>query len=285
MSGNTMPLTARIGGIGLLGPGLDDWAGSVAVLAGATPYVSRATVLPVPTALPAAERRRMVAVVKLALAVGFEAVSRSSIKASELATVFSSSGGDGHNCHEICQTLASDDRQISPTRFHNSVHNAASGYWSIAAAATAAANVLCAYDASFGAGLLEALTQVVVEQIPVLLVAYDVGYPAPLGTVRPIPDAFGVALVLEPVGARVAADSHRQASTAAAPQPVARITATLTAAAAEQMLDPQLEAMRATIPAARSLPLLTKLARREPGWVVLDYLDNLRIAIEVSECR
>ena len=49
---------------------------------------------------------------------------------------------------------------ISPTRFHNSVHNAAAGYWGIATGATAAANALCAYDASFGAGLLEALTQV-----------------------------------------------------------------------------------------------------------------------------
>ena len=274
MSGKTLPLTARIGGIGLLGPGLDDWAASVTVLAGATPYVSRATVLPVPAALPAAERRRTVAVVKLALAIGFEAVSRSGLKTSQLPTVFSSSGGDGHNCHEICQTLATDDRQISPTRFHNSVHNAASGYWSIAAASTAAANVLCAYDASFGAGLLEALTQVVVDRTPVLLVAYDVGYPAPLGTVRPIPDAFGVALVLEPVEAP-----------AGSQQPVARITVTLTAAAADPMSDSLLETMRSSTPAARSLPLLTKLARREPGSVVLDYLDNLRLSVEVSECH
>jgi hypothetical protein len=269
MSGNPLPLTARIGGSGLLGPGLDDWPGSVAILAGTTPYVSRATVLPVPAALPAAERRRTVAVVKLALAIAFEAVSRSDIKASQLATVFTSSGGDGHNCHEICQTLASDDRQISPTRFHNSVHNAASGYWSIAAGATAAGNVLCAHDASFGAGLLEALTQVVVDRTPVLLVAYDVGYPPPLGTVRPIPDAFGIALVLEPVGLGGGS----------------RITATLTDAAAGQMSDSQLEAMRRSIPAARSLPLLAKLARRESGRVVLDYLDNLRLAVEVSECH
>ena len=283
MSGNTLPLTARIGGIGLLGPGLDDWAGSVAVLTGATPYISRATVLPVPAALPAAERRRTVAVVKLALAIAFEAVSRSSIKGSELATVFTSSGGDGHNCHEICQTLASDDRQISPTRFHNSVHNAASGYWSIAAGATTAANVLCAHDASFGAGLLEALTQVTVDRTPVLLVAYDVGYPAPLGTVRPIPDAFGVALVLVPVA--LAPEAHSHAPAANAQQNIARITAALTTAPADAMSDSQLETMRSSIPAARSLPLLAKLARRETGRVVLDYLENQHIAIEVSECH
>jgi hypothetical protein len=121
---------------------------------------------------------------------------------------------------------------------------------------------------------------VVVERTPVLLVAYDVGYPAPLGTVRPIPDAFGVALVLEPVEA----ESRGQAP-AGSQQPLARITATLTAAAADPMSDSQLETLRSSIPAARSLPLLTKLARREPGSVVLDYLDNLRLSVEVSECR
>mgnify|MGYP002075717815 CR=1 FL=1 len=41
----------------------------------------------------------------------------------------------------LCQKIgvsvfASDDRLISPTRFHNSVHNAPSGYWSIAARST-----------------------------------------------------------------------------------------------------------------------------------------------------
>jgi Beta-ketoacyl synthase, N-terminal domain len=269
-------LAAQIRGIGLLGPGLDDWAGGIAVFSGATPYVSRTTVLPTPSVLPAAERRRTGGVVKLALAISLEAVTRSGLKASELPTVFSSSGGDGSNCHEICQTLATDDRQISPTRFHNSVHNAASGYWSIAASATRAANVLCAYDASFGAGLLEALTQVVVERTPVLLVAYDVGYPEPLHAVRPIPDAFGLAMVLEPVGA---------ASTADPQQVVARITASLTDAVAERMPDAQLEALRISIPAARGLPLLARLARRQPGCVVLDYLENQRIAVEVSECR
>ena len=271
----TGSLSARIRGIGLLGPGFDDWLSAAQALAGAIPYDSRATVLPAPAALPAAERRRTGAVVKLALAIGFEAASRAGVKASELPTVFSSSGGDGNNCHEICHTLASADRQISPTRFHNSVHNAASGYWSIAAAATPASNVLCAFDASFGAGLLEALTQVVVERTSVLLVAYDVAYPEPLHSVRPIPDSFGVAMVLEPMGSP--ADITEP--------PLAIITAALTDAPFERMPDSRLEAMRIAIPAARSLPLLAKLARRESGRVVIEYLGAQSIAVEVSECR
>src|ERR1700687_1049717 len=192
------PLTAYIEGIGVLGPGLADWPSAAAVLSAAAPYVAAATVLPTPLSLPPAERRRTGAVVKLALAIGFEATTRAGIDRSALATVFSSSGGDGFNCHEICQVLASSERQLSPTRFHNSVHNVAAGYWSIAAGATAAANVLCAFDASFGAGLLEALTQVAVERTPLLLLAYATQYPEPLHAKRPIPDAFGVAFVLAP---------------------------------------------------------------------------------------
>src|SRR5580700_5628584 len=191
-----IPLTAYIEGIGVLGPGFADWPSAAAVLSGEAPYVAAATVLPPPLSLPPAERRRTGGVVKLALAVGFEATTRCGIERSTLATVFSSSGGDGLNCHEICRVLASSDRQLSPTRFHNSVHNVAAGYWSIAAGATAPANVLCAYDASFGAGLLEALTQVAVERTPVMLLAYDTQYPEPLNAKRTIPDAFGVALVL-----------------------------------------------------------------------------------------
>jgi hypothetical protein len=101
-------------------------------------------------------------------------------------------------------------------------------------------------------------------------VAYDSAYPEPLHAVRPIPDAFGVAMVLAPVSATRAATAH------------GFLTATLTDAPAESMADARLEAMRATIPAARCLPLLSKLARQESGCVVIDYLEEQRIAIEVS---
>ena len=264
------PLTAYIEGIGVLGPGLIDWPSAAAVLSAATPYAPAATVLPTPLSLPPAERRRTSVVVKLALAIGFEATTRAGIDRSTLPAVFSSSGGDGFNCHEICQVLASSERQLSPTRFHNSVHNVAAGYWSIAASATAAANVLCAFDASFGAGLLEALTQVAVERTPLLLLAYDTQYPEPLRAKRPIPDAFGVAFVLAP-GARASA--------------LAKLTAMLTESDGDRMSEPQLEDLRVSIPAARGLPLLRKLARREGGRVTLDYFPHLRLALEVEPCN
>ena len=194
-----MRLSACIDGVGLIGPGISDWQHGARILRGEAPYVASATVVPQPDRLPSAERRRTGTIVRLALAVGLEATTHAAADPAVLPAVFSSSGGDGANCHEICQVLAGSERALSPTRFHNSVHNAASGYWGIATGATPASTALCAYDASFGAGLIEALLQVQVERTAVLLVAYDASYPAPLFAHRPIPDAFGVALVFSPV--------------------------------------------------------------------------------------
>ncbi len=262
-------LAAHVEGIGLLGPGIGDWPAGARVLTGEAPWVHSPTQLPAPQCLPSAERRRTGAIVRLALAVGLEATTRAGVDPATLPAVFTSSGGDGENCHEICQALAMAERQVSPTRFHNSVHNAAAGYWGIATGATPTSNALCAYDASFGAGLLEALTQVVVERSAVLLIAYDASYPEPMRSARPIPDAFGVALLLAP---------------AAGATSVAHLTLSLTDAPADRVPEAALEGLRVAIPAARSLPLLASLARRTAARVVLDYLDGQRLAVQVSAC-
>lgn len=264
------PVTGYIDGIGLIGPGLTDWLSGRAILALPASYLYQKAVLPVPVTLPPAERRRCGPIVKLSLAVGYQAAAAAGLDVSVLPTVFSASGGDGGNCHEICEMLASSDRQISPTRFHNSVHNAAAGYWSIATGAMAPSSVLCAYDGSFGAGLLEALVQAVIDQVATLLIAGDTTYPEPLRKTRPIADEFGVGLVLAP---------HASEKT------LAKITVRQTSDPADQLEAPLLEQLRATIPAARSLPMLRAIANRETARVVIDYLDNCRLAIEVVPCR
>lgn len=264
-----MTLAAYIDGIGLLGPGLNNWPSAQAILLGQQTYESSRTVLPTPTLLPAAERRRSGAIVRLTLAVGLEAIAMAEQEAAQLSCVFSASSGDGENCHAICEVLASDDRAISPTRFHNSTHNAAAGYWGIATGAMTSASVLSAFNASFGAGLLETLTQVVVDHTHTLLLAYDTPYPEPLHSVRPICDAFGIALVL-------------------APQPgkhtLAHISVGRTDVTADTLADHALENLRLGIPAARGLPLLRALALRTKEHLVLDYLDCSRLAVTVTPC-
>jgi Beta-ketoacyl synthase, N-terminal domain len=265
-------LAAYVQGIGLIGPGLADWPSGARVLAGEEDYSPAPTVVPALEGLPAAERRRTGLTVRLAVSVAQQALAEAGADPRGLPTIFTSSGGDGVICHEICETLASSDRQVSPTRFHNSVHNAAAGYWSLATGATAASTALCAYDGSFAVGLLEALATLAADGGPVLLAAYETTYPEPLRAKRPLPDAFAMALVLTPT-------------------PSERARAKLLVAigngeaAADRLPEPTLEALRAALPAARSLPLLRLLARAESGRVVLDYLDGQHLAVEVCECR
>ena len=268
------PLDVFVEGIGLLGPGLDSWPHGREQLGGVTPHLAARCALPLPMALPAAERRRAGAVVRISLAVGREAVAASGLDAAALPSVFTSSSGDAINCHEICSALASADRLISPTRFHNSVHNASSGYWSISSGSMAPSSVLCARDASFAAGLLEAMTQVVIEQTAVLLVAYDTDYPEPLRSVRPLPDSFAIALVLSP------RRSERS---------LARWTLEpadcFTSAAADRLADEAMEQLRKNIPAARCLPLLRGVSMQSSGRIVLDYLEELQLAVRVQPCN
>ena len=262
-----MALVARVEGVGLLGPGLSGWEAARAILAGREAYVPAPTVIPAPEALPAVERRRAGKSVKLALAAGMAAATASGRAARDLAAVFASSTGDGENLHAICETLASEDRLISPTRFHNSVHNAPSGYWGIATGAMHAADSLAAFDGSFGAGLIEALGRIGANPaLPVMLTAYEVPYPQPLHALRPMLDSFAVAFVLGPP------DRNARGAT---------VSIETTGDAPTTVDDPGLEALRRGVPAARSLPLLALLAAGKPGRVVLEYLDGFSLSVEM----
>ncbi|MDB5864517.1 MAG: hypothetical protein JWO70_2323 [Betaproteobacteria bacterium] len=258
-------------GVGIAGPGLCGWHATRTVLLGEADYVHAPTVLTASSLLPAAERRRIGVPVKLALAVGCEAFAGAARDPASTATVFTSSGGDGENVHQICETLASAEREVSPTRFHNSVHNAAAGYWSIATGTREPSTSICAYDWSFAAGLLEAAAQIAADRSPVALIAYDQQYPPPLKAVRPIDSNFGVALLL-------------------VPGPTAHTFATLDvsfgsgAAKATAMTLPALDAVRAGVPAGRSLPLLEALARRIEQAVVLECGAASHLCVVVAPC-
>jgi hypothetical protein len=261
-------MRAYVEGIGLCGPGLDGWAASLRILAGEQDYTHAPTRVPASLLLPPNERRRAVQTVKIALAVGAESFAGAARDPAETASIFASSGGDGETIDDIMSVLASANRELSPTRFHNSVHNAPAGYWGIANGARAPSSSLCCHDGSFSAGLLEAAVQAVTEQRAVVLIAYDVCYPAPLSLVRPIAAAFGAALVLSPEfsdSAIACLDLRLD------PESVASV-----------MTAPGLEALRKNIPAARGLPLLAVLARGAEEEVTLEYLDDLALSLDVT---
>ncbi len=259
-------------GIGLLGPGLDGWTAARTVLAGGPAYASAPIVLPPNDLLPPAERRRVGLPVKLALAAGHAAFAHAQRDAAATATVFTSSSGDGENLDNICATLASPDRKISPTRFHNSVHNAPAGYWSIATHSQAPSTSLCRHDDSFAAGLIDAAAQITVDGTAVGLITYDQPYPEPLNTVRPIAASFGAGIVLAPpAAARALAELE--------------ISVIAAKACATRMTDESLEKLRIGVPAARCLPLLAALAQGVPAVVILDYGPDAHVRVTVTPCN
>lgn len=191
-----MNMQVHVEGIGCWSASLGDFAALQAQERGEA--VDAPPPRPPASVLPANERRRAPESVLLAIEVAGQAVAMSGRAANELACVFSSAYGDQQISDYMCATLARSPTDLSPTRFHNSVHNAPAGYWTIATECHAASSAISAGRASFGAGLLEAATLCVAEQRPVLLVASDVAGSGPLGEMTGSGIAFACALVLSP---------------------------------------------------------------------------------------
>ena len=188
-------LTATIEGIGFWCNGLPDWASARAfVLDGAQPESAPAR--PSPQLLAPNERRRAPDTVAVALDVALAACQAAGREPRALPSVFASTHGDLGITDYMCATLVDAPASISPTRFHNSVHNAAAGYWTIGAGCTEAATAISAYDASFAEGLVEALVQLHAGAAQVLLVGYDGGSTGPLAAISRSSGLLGGALVL-----------------------------------------------------------------------------------------
>lgn len=191
---------ATVESVGYWNNGLPSWADACAFVAsGALP--EGAAGKPSPQLLPPNERRRAPESVAVALDVAMAACAAAGRDPATLPSVFTSTHGDLSITDYMCATLNDDPRAISPTKFHNSVHNAAAGYWTIGAHCMQAATAISAYDASFAEGLLEALMQLDAGADAVLLVGYDTGATGPLRSVHDCSGLLGGALVLSRNGA------------------------------------------------------------------------------------
>ena len=246
-------MRAYIAGVAVWGPGLPGWADSRAVLAGETPYQPTEMGLPVPEILSANERRRTGATVRLALVVAHRAMQMAGMPPGSIASVFGCSNGDGAVVHAILETLAGPDRQVSPTQFHNSVHNAAAGYWSIATHSRQPAATLTGQDETFAAALLKAMAELHVEHQPILVCVHDTPIPGPMAEKRPILAPFAACLVLTPEPC-----ARTIACIGVTYEPTRRV-------AEEGTMLASLLPLALGNPAARALPLLELLARRQPG--------------------
>jgi hypothetical protein len=153
---------------------------------------------PKPELIPANERRRAPLPVRLAVESSSQAVAASGLKAEELPSVFVSGLGDTQLTDYMCRALSSEHKALSPTKFHNSVHNAAAGYWTISTGCMQAANSIAAFQESASLALMEAAIQCETENRPVLITYYDAPVAAPLKGMLQNEMSFSVSLVIAP---------------------------------------------------------------------------------------
>ncbi|HJR72576.1 MAG TPA: beta-ketoacyl synthase chain length factor [Luteimonas sp.] len=188
-------LSATLEGVGFWCNGLPSWqAARDYARSGALPETAPAK--PSPQLLPPNERRRAPDTVAVALEVAMAACVAAGRDPKTLPSVFASTHGELAITDYMAATLAADPRAISPTRFHNSVHNAAAGYWTIGTGCHAPTTAITSLDASFAQGLVEALAQLAAGEEAVLLAAYDSAASGPLTTMWDSRGLLGGAMVL-----------------------------------------------------------------------------------------
>ena len=190
-------LALRVAGIGLWGPGLSGWPASVPALRSEMAVDLSTLQKPAPPLLPPAERRRAPETVLLAAQAAAEACAAAGLAPDALPAVFGSAQGDIAITDYMCETLANAPLELSPTKFHNSVHNAAVGYWTIATGCRAASTALSAWAETVGASLLEAALQAHEAQAPVLLCVYDSAAVGPMAESIHHACGYAFALVLD----------------------------------------------------------------------------------------
>lgn len=258
--------------VSVVAPGLQGWSKSRAVLAGDEIYQYSELEKYKPLQLPPNEARRATELVRMAFRVAEDLMTNCTADLSQCFNVFATSGGDYPIIDQICRALCEPERLVSPTQFHNSVHNSAAGYWSIATHNRAPSTSISAHDDSFIMGLCEAITMTLSENQPSLLVCYDIRPPEPLQQKRPITEAFGMALLIQPF--------QTEAS-------IASITLRPELVAREDTISRQevLESLRKANPAARALPLLELLAADASAILGFCKMDGQSIGLEVRSCR
>lgn len=190
-------LSFSILGVGAWGPRFRNWQDLQDIMAGKALEDDGAKG-PKPEVIPANERRRAPLPVRLAVEASSQACAMAGIDASELASVFVSGLGDTQLTDYMCKVLAGDNKALSPTKFHNSVHNAAAGYWTISTNCMQAANSVAGFNESVSLTIMEAVVQAHAQQRPLLLTFYDAPSSPILKELLANEQSFAVSIIITP---------------------------------------------------------------------------------------
>ncbi|MBT4146621.1 MAG: hypothetical protein HOE45_07060 [Gammaproteobacteria bacterium] len=208
--------------------------------------------------IPAGVRRRTSMTTRMAITAATHACSQAGVDAQSLASVFASLGGEMQVTDALCRLLPDDNELLSPTQFHNSVHNTTAGYWGILNKCQAPTTAIAAADDTFAMGLIEVWAQLRQERGERLLVCYDELWPQylapPIGQT-----AFACAFVFstEPEQSKGA------------------ITMPQISPQSEQDLQAEWLKLTESAPAAAVIPLLLALQDKQPGLVPLNITEPI----------
>ncbi|MFT6389587.1 MAG: hypothetical protein ACJAUP_002980 [Cellvibrionaceae bacterium] len=153
---------------------------------------------PKPEVIPANERRRSPLSARLAVETSWQATQMAIIDPKDLACVFVSGFGDTQLTDYMCKVLATESKELSPTKFHNSVHNAAAGYWTISTGCEKAANSVAGFQDSVSLTLMESMIQCEQEQKPILLTFFDAPVSAVLTDIMGEGSCFSFSMIIAP---------------------------------------------------------------------------------------
>lgn len=260
-----------VNGLSIIAPGMVEQDKAIAILCGEQQWQPEPLPKIIPSLLPVNERRRTTPLIKLALQT-IQPLLNDDDDLERTATVFASSDGDSGIEDKICRALALPEKAVSPTQFHNSVHNAAAGYWAIASSMKAGSVSLSAGDGTFAAGLVEATTNVIIEKQSVLFVAYDVIAPEPIDAVRHFDYSLGIALRL----------GLKQE-----PGNFGNIKVSIKNRNVQENItvckNNSLNLLRAGNPIGAGLPLMEVLAKKTSSLVVMPYVMGNQLEVEVSQ--
>ena len=219
---------------------------------------------PSPTSLSPRSRKRLSPQTLLAIAVA-EGISPE--LESDASWVFGSAFGEGEALKAILDALNGPEMAVRPLKFQNSVHNAASGQWTIARKSQGAATSICAGATTAAASLLKASIQVQFEKVSVGLVLFDAPLPFPLSTSHHVSVPGAVALALS----QFATDST-----------MARLDIECHTGDDTKRVNPSNS--NDANPSLAMLPILERLAGIGSGPVALPMNARATLLVEVTQC-
>jgi len=258
--------------IGVAGSHFKTWKELQAVFNGTNALSDEPSEIFKTTILKPNEARRTSVTIKMVLQAAEETLSQSAFTANQLFSVFISSDGDPNILQSICQELATEDKFISPTQFHNSVHNAPAGYWSIGHQAMKGANSLACGDSSLAGGLVEASSLLDAGEDAILLVCFDLKSPSPLNSARAINYSLAHSMIIT---------QDQQAESICAVD----FDIKSNADDVSIMQNAALSDYCNDSPASRGLPFLEALASPEAKNIVLHYSSSLVLDLNMFPCK